>query len=118
MNCISDQHGCSCNGVKPDLPKTPHSALKDGKLPIQSQGAIPKTRASKAGYLERGHIRNRGHQRSKSGKSKTRFNFYPDYYEFDFDCGQTVKSRTNNKKQKNERENGIIDEEDVEISQV
>lgn len=78
---------------------------------MQSQGAIPKTRCLSA-YVDRDQGRSRGHQRSKSGKSKSIINFYPDDY------GNCEKNKASRKKQKNERENGIIDEEDAEISQV
>lgn len=46
-------------------------------------------------------------------------NLYPDEFDnFDFDNGKSGRDYVCKKKQKNERENGIIDEEDVDVGQV
>lgn len=86
----------------------------------QNQGAIPKTR-TKPNNVEPGNSRYQAHE-MKSGKMKARINANQDEFDTCVFIGSSVMDFSPVQKQKNERENGIIDwiidEEDGPILRV
>lgn len=92
------------------LKKEPSKDIKT----LQNQGAIPKTRLKQIS----GSNSKRSSQSGGVRKLNMKYNLYSEGQDNGVVDGDKLKTVPEKKKLKPERENGIIDEEDVDIIQV